>query len=321
MNAKKYLLLISFLICAGALSARAEDPSAGAVQPVSSETFSRLSRLKEENPEEFQRLIQERKAQIKSKVQEFRQKNPEKFEGFRKQMSEKRISRLKKMKQENPENFQRDMQGRAERFQRMKQENPQGFQKFMDNHPKFNARMNRRDFQHNGQIPGQEAGSPHSQNRENLQGKRENFKERIERREERVQEHQAGQGGSQFVSRPDLRKNSGEFSGQNTSLQREEFSQNHPRGRAQMESRQALNPGVSGSGPLNGSVYGKHFQDTDRSVAGENNFQGKRPEKGGEMRPFQRGAADRGQQGLNGGGQGAQSRRGGTGDGSRRRGH
>lgn len=246
MRFKKRILLWVLAGIAGAMPLYAAEDTASAAKPPASETLERLRRLKQENPQEFQRLIQERKTQIKSKVQEFQQKNPEKFEGFRKQVSENRMHRLRKMKQENPESFHRDMQGRAQRFEKLKQENPERVQKFMEKHPRFNERVNKAAF-HRGAGQERRQGNGEIQNRPALQN------------------------GSQFVSRPEARENFTEGAaprGQN-------FPRNSSGANGQNQPRPRFNPtqNSQSSGPFQNPGYNKPFEGNNRPVQPGRDFQ------------------------------------------------
>lgn len=270
MRFKKRILLWVLAGIAGAMPLYAAEDTASAAKPPASETLERLRRLKQENPQEFQRLIQERKTQIKSKVQEFQQKNPEKFEGFRKQVSENRMHRLRKMKQENPESFHRDMQGRAQRFEKLKQENPERVQKFMEKHPRFNERVNKAAF-HRG---AQQSGRGEFQGRPHQTG---NFQER--KKEGAAQERRQGNGefqnrpapqnASQFVSRPEARENFTEGAaprGQN-------FPRNNPGANGQNQPRFNPTQNSQSSGPFQNPGYNKPFEGNNRPVQPGRDFQ------------------------------------------------
>lgn len=313
MGLKKWIFLGAAAAIAGAMPLYAAEDAASGLQPPASETLSRLQRLKQENPQEFQRLVQERKNQIKSKAQEFRQKNPEKFESFRKQVSENRIQRLRKMKRENPEGFQRDMQGRAQRFEKMKQENPERFQKFIEKHPRFNERLSKTPF-HRG---AQQSGSGEFRRRTDPQG---NFQERKDAlRQERLngdgelENHPVPQNGSQFVSRPDFRKNSEEGAGP----RRQNFSQNTPPVNGPKQPRFNQLQGPQNSGQFQEPGYNRpaqpkrDFQRTGNGASGGNqNFRPQAREVSRDRPQQQFGGARRPSQGGSlGGGSGGGPRR------------
>lgn len=250
----------------------------GASQPSASETLERLRRLKEENPQEFHRLVKERKAQIKSKVREFKQNNPEKFEGFRKQVSENRVQRLRKMKRENPEGFHRDMQGRAQRFEKMKRENPERFQKFIEKHPRFNEHMNKSSFTRGGGQPGSgqfrgrsnQLGQPgQSSQPGNFEGRKENLRQEGPRGGE-FKNPGAGQNDSQFVSRPDFKRNGAEHTGQSE----RNFQQSGPNFNGQ--NRPQFNSQPSNDqdpGRFQNTGYNRPFEGGNRAASQNGNFQ------------------------------------------------
>ncbi len=116
--------------------------------------FARLKQLKEQNPEEFQRIVQERKSQIKSRFDEYRQASPEQFENLKGRVVEKRRHRLERMKNENPEKFRQVMGERREKFEKMRAENPERAKRFMEKHPRFEERMNRMQEFRSGERRG-----------------------------------------------------------------------------------------------------------------------------------------------------------------------
>lgn len=310
---KKYIFLLSTIAIAfaSAMPLSAEETSAPMPQAPVSETLQRLQRLKQENPVEFQRLIEERKNQIKFKVQEFRQRSPDKFNDFKKQISEKRMNRLRRMKQENPQAFQRDMQGRAERFGRMRQENPERFKKFMDNHPRLRERMTS-SFNENGKKIGRVIDPRQNDNfRDRRDGNKQTPGERGElRRQERGS---ARQNGSQFAPRPNFLTNPngdqnggpqnppGKVSGGSGYGGKENYSR--------LKDRIQPNQNRNGVGQAGGTSY---VQNPANGEGGRN------------VRPYQQGPAMEERDGYKNPGKRPRENhpnRGGFGDGSRRRGH
>ena len=145
-----------FLI-GGGINARAEEPAAPTAQPQSAgqgsiyptgiqDRIAKWKQLKQEHPEEFAKLVSERKQKIKEKLQDLKAKNPEKYNEFKKKIQHNRIEHLRKMHQENPERFN----------------------EFMKNHPKAadrwkNFKEHRGEYRHEG-----------------LQDRREDFRDKRE---------------------------------------------------------------------------------------------------------------------------------------------
>lgn len=100
-----------------------------------------LKRLKEENPEEFQRVVKARKAAIKQKLKELKEKDPQKFQEVKQRVIRQRRERLERLRKENPEKFRQIMQKKRQRFEQMKQTNPEQYERYMQKHPKLAARL------------------------------------------------------------------------------------------------------------------------------------------------------------------------------------
>src|SRR3989338_5706781 len=105
------ILVVSFGI--GSMPSFAEETSGNSLSK--GEKVEALKKLKTENPEEFQRLVRERKEKVKEKLQDLKEKDPEKFKEVTEKMRERRREKLQKMRQEDTENFREIMQNRAEK--------------------------------------------------------------------------------------------------------------------------------------------------------------------------------------------------------------
>ena len=101
----------------------------------------RLTYLKENNPEKFQALMKQRQANQKKKLKHLRRTDPEKF----KEVVEKRRdileNRLEKIKENNPEKFKEIVQKRkanqAKRLQHLKKADPQRYKEVLKKHPRL----------------------------------------------------------------------------------------------------------------------------------------------------------------------------------------
>lgn len=96
-----------------------------------------LQRLKEENPQEFNRVVGERKARIKAYLRELKEKDPEKFEQMKSQFKHRRIERWKKLRQEDPEAFQRLMEKRHAQLLELRRTDPEKYEKIVRKHPRL----------------------------------------------------------------------------------------------------------------------------------------------------------------------------------------
>ena len=100
-----------------------------------------LKKLKAENPEEFKRVVKERKEKLKAKLEELKAKDPEKYKEVTQRMRERRREHLEKLREENPEKFREIMQKKAERLKELKEKDPARYAEFMKNHPKVADRL------------------------------------------------------------------------------------------------------------------------------------------------------------------------------------
>ena len=99
------------------------------------EELERLRKLKEENPEAFQREVEERKAQLREKLSHLKETDPEAFEQAKQRLMERRRERLQDLKERDPERFQELMEARKahvqERLEQLKQEHPEKYDALM----------------------------------------------------------------------------------------------------------------------------------------------------------------------------------------------
>lgn len=138
------LLVFTCLLSLGTFQARAEDTD-GLSDEQMQEKIAKWKKLKEENPEEFRRLIQARKQHLKQRLQELKEKDPQKFEQVRQKMFERRKERLRHLKREDPEKYRQVMQHRWQKLDEFKEKNPERFQQFMKKHPQVAERLEKRE--------------------------------------------------------------------------------------------------------------------------------------------------------------------------------
>lgn len=138
------LLVFSCWIGLGGVQARAEDAGAPS-RDKREEKIAKWKQLKEENPEEFRRLIQERKQHLKERLQDLKEKDPEKFEEVKKRMFEHRKEYLQNLRRENPDKYQEVVRRRWQKLDEFKTQNPERFKEFMDKHPRVAERWDKRE--------------------------------------------------------------------------------------------------------------------------------------------------------------------------------
>ena len=143
------LLIFGCLVGLGVSRGWAEDaakvPAKPAVPPQNvQDRIAKWKQLKEQNPEEFKRLIQERKEHLKSRLRELKEKDPKKYEEVKKRMYEHRVQYLRRLRQENPEKYREIVQRRWQKLEELKTKNPERFKEFMDKHPRIGQRWEER---------------------------------------------------------------------------------------------------------------------------------------------------------------------------------
>ena len=157
------------------------------------ERIEQLKKLKQENPEEFQRVVSQRKEKIKERLKDLKEKDPERFEEVKTRMIDHRREKLRRLRREDPEKFHEIMENRAEKLKELKEKNPERYREFIKNHPGVADRLeNRRD--HREDVRDR---------REDVRDRHEDYRDRREDRNDRgyhkgyeqgVRDHGAGQG-------------------------------------------------------------------------------------------------------------------------------
>lgn len=111
-----------------------ETPAGPKAGPVV-EKAHQLKELKEKNPEEFRRAMEEKKAKLRERLEYLKKSDPE---GYRKAMGklrERRQKRLEWLKQNRPEDYQKAMEERRERLQKrlgeLREKNPTKYEEIL----------------------------------------------------------------------------------------------------------------------------------------------------------------------------------------------
>lgn len=95
-----------------------------------------MLRLKAENPEEFRKVIKEKKEQIKQRLAELKQADPEKYQRVVKRLKQKCRARLTRLKQQNPQRFKEVITMRQQLFnqhlEELKAQDPGKYQRLME---------------------------------------------------------------------------------------------------------------------------------------------------------------------------------------------
>jgi DNA-directed RNA polymerase specialized sigma24 family protein len=100
-----------------------------------------LLKLKQENPEKFKEVIQQKRERIEKRMEYLKQNDPEKYQQIMQKIRERNKERLEELRKENPEKFKEVMQKRkealGERLERLKVENPERYQQIVQRHKKI----------------------------------------------------------------------------------------------------------------------------------------------------------------------------------------
>ena len=151
------LIVLSCLVGLGVRAGWAEDvvkaPAKTAPPQSVQDRIAKWKQLKEQNPEEFRRLVQERKEHLKTRLKELKEKDPQKYEELRKRMYQHRVQYLRKLRRENPEKYREIVERRWQKLDEMKTKNPERFKEFMEKHPRVAQRWEERQKKNSGPIP------------------------------------------------------------------------------------------------------------------------------------------------------------------------
>ena len=127
-------------VWAAASPCGAEPPSdAPAVESGAPETaqvqqeLQHLRQLRQDDPEEFQRAVGERKAQLHQQLQQMKAQHPEQFQQFMGQVRQRRRERLEQLRTQDPARYQdviaRRQARMQERLERLKTQDPARYER------------------------------------------------------------------------------------------------------------------------------------------------------------------------------------------------
>jgi hypothetical protein len=94
-----------------------------------------LLRLKQQDPEKFNKVIEERRQSVQERLEYLRQHNPKEYERAQAQIRNKRRQRLERLRAQDPEAFEKTLEKRRARFrerlEKAKKENPEQYERIM----------------------------------------------------------------------------------------------------------------------------------------------------------------------------------------------
>jgi len=143
----------------------------------------KIKKLKEEDPERFQALMEQRRGEIRNRLSTLKEQDPERYDQLRSQIQQRRRMNMQKLKQEDPEKYQEmmgrrreNMQQRLEQlkvedperyeqvnrgiqeikeFQSLRRENPEAAREYLSEHQGLRERLEKR-----GRGQGGDQGGP-----------------------------------------------------------------------------------------------------------------------------------------------------------------
>ena len=156
------------------------------------EEVQRLRKLRDENPEVFQKEIQERKAQLRQRLSDLKERDPKAFQRAKGRLLEQRQHRLEELRQTDPERFREEMEQRRSRVQ-------ERLEDLKSNHPeRYEELMRRRDEWREHQLEQLRRDRPEAHER--FLERHPHWQERMESHGEHIRE-----GGEQSRGRWDGR--------------------------------------------------------------------------------------------------------------------
>ncbi|MBI4115622.1 MAG: hypothetical protein HY447_03500 [Candidatus Omnitrophica bacterium] len=131
------LILMSNLPLYAEVGGEAGEPSS---EEMVFKEFERLQALKEQDPEAYHQIIQERKERLKQDLEKLRHERQDRFGAFLQKEKEFRKRKLEYFRVRHPQAFQRFAAQRLRRLDEARQRNPERFQRFMEEHPRVRER-------------------------------------------------------------------------------------------------------------------------------------------------------------------------------------
>lgn len=260
------------------------------------ERVAYLKQLREQNPEAFQKFVQQRKADLKERVQHYQQQNPQGFESFKQNIAQQRRQEFQELKRNNPQEFQHRMEGRLNQMAQWKEKNPERFQQFLQTHPRMakqiqqNPKFNR----------GPNLGNRHEEGRQNLSQNR--LPEKFKNREEGSGQSRLNQNQNDPSKHPQFQPMPENFQQKREAFQerREPFRGKRPEFQDQKpgfrQNRENFNPSQN---------FGEQFQNSNPPEGGAAGFGPANPRQQDQERGPHRRRRNQGfwQKGSNGGNQ------------------
>ena len=108
-------------------------------------------KLKEEDPQKFNQLFEERREALKERLTYLKEHDPQRYHQLMQKIRERRLAQLRRLKQEDPEKFKQIVQARKKRaeqyLKRLKKEDPEKYKQMMQQRQEFQElrRLKRED--------------------------------------------------------------------------------------------------------------------------------------------------------------------------------
>ena len=140
---KKIAYLILVLAVAAQGSAGADAPAESASVSVDETLLNQVNQLqalKQENPDAYRQLIDQKKTFVRQEIQRMGGEDTSQFRQFKEKRRQFRQSQLEFFREKRPEQFREFVQNRRTRFQEFQAKNPEAARRFTENHPRFRER-------------------------------------------------------------------------------------------------------------------------------------------------------------------------------------
>lgn len=119
-----------------------------------------LKNLKVQDPQAYQKIIEDKKTQIRGYVQEIKSQGGAQYQEFIQQEKQSRKKSLEYFREHHPEGFQEFVGRRLDRVETLSKKNPEKFKSLMKEHPVFQERYNKlQEQRRNNQDQGFSAGA------------------------------------------------------------------------------------------------------------------------------------------------------------------
>ena len=137
-NVKIGMALLSFtfgvmMVCSFAAAKSKNAPAASADEV--RQKVVELKKLEKENPQEYKRIIEQRKEEMRQKLELLKQQDPAKYEEIRRRMVEAQKERLKSIRENDPDRFRQIVNDQLTKLKDLQARDPKRYAEVLKNNP------------------------------------------------------------------------------------------------------------------------------------------------------------------------------------------